>query len=269
MARFPGGCQLGPLLQVGRLYLDRNRSHEEINRKYEAEIVLLAHENSFHTSQGAVLDLNPLADFHEGTRFDLSSVPYTISQSLNFVILESGWMPTETYESHHAGCLQYPQAFFGSDPNKHVSGKQWEIQLFLPVLPAANAAVEWQEAVDVLFFQLSGNMFFMMGTGVGCIPAGHGGGFYGTGQISLRWAVTKLAAGGVIADVCSGLGCSSVPSLSAIPVSKSDLHRRLRKTRAVFWRLTFPETPVLDPFQVSCRLFPGTASPAHLQGHVR
>ena len=59
MALFPGGSQLRPLLQVGRLYLDRYRSHQEINRKYEPEIVLLAHENSFHTSQGAVFDLNP------------------------------------------------------------------------------------------------------------------------------------------------------------------------------------------------------------------
>src|SRR5437660_1838034 len=57
------------------------------------------------------------------------------------------------------------------DPHKNISGEQRQLQLFSPILPASNAFVQRQEAVNAISQHLLCNTLFMTRSGVGGVPA--------------------------------------------------------------------------------------------------
>ena len=116
--------------------------------------------------------LRPTCRYGYGSARALFATP-TRSDSISSSSSAAGY-PLKHTKRTTLGSLQHPQAVFKTDMNEDIPRKQSEFQLLLSILPAPDAAIQWQEAADTPFLELFPHMFFMTRTCVCRVPSGRG-----------------------------------------------------------------------------------------------
>src|SRR5207244_1531349 len=123
-----------------------HRTHDEINGNDHTISVLFAHQNSFYSGERAAQDANFPSYSKVRVRLQIAVPTETRAQHFHFKGINPGQCPVKRHETDYTGELQNTQAVFEIDAHENVSWKQWELELFVTVLPMTNALIKRQKA---------------------------------------------------------------------------------------------------------------------------
>src|SRR5712664_162013 len=156
---------------VGRLCIHRHRSLDQVNRDHYPEFPLPLQQYPLHPRQRPALQPHPPADCQERVRLRSHAARQALFQPFDFFVRQRRQLPVETDETNDAWNLQHTQPINRRHAHKYVTREEWHLQLHPPIFPAPHSFIDRKKRFDGPLFYLVTHPFFVISTGIGCIPA--------------------------------------------------------------------------------------------------
>jgi len=162
----------GPLcrLYISFINLDGDGTHYQVDRENNPAAFLAAHNNSFQSLHRAAAYANPASGTQIWMRFDSDITRQPGLQRFDLCIRQHGGLPVKRNQPHHSRQLQYPQPVLQRHSNKHVTGKQREVQFLTAVLPAPNRPVQRKKTLKAPALNLFGYALLVPRAGCQRVP---------------------------------------------------------------------------------------------------
>jgi hypothetical protein len=105
------------------MYFHGNRSHENIERNHQPQLVLLARQDALRARQRTLHHAHFVADSKIGMGFGVDPLLQSSAQSFDLGVRQRRWPAIETDQADHAREVQHPQAFWPRHTHENVTGK--------------------------------------------------------------------------------------------------------------------------------------------------
>src|ERR1017187_2400245 len=124
---------------------------------------ILAHQDAFHSGQGAVRYAHAFAGAQEGPRRDRQAGTDQSLHGVEFGFAHGGGLSAKAHDADDAGSGQHFEALFKTETAEDVAREQRELDGLSAIGPAPASAVQGQVMFERLGLELFGYSFFVLG----------------------------------------------------------------------------------------------------------
>src|SRR5208283_368992 len=155
---------------VGFIHLEHHRSHDQIDREYQAKAFFTADHDSFRIDEGPALYANFLALAQVGMRPRLQTCGQARLQCANLEVRHRGGLALKGYKLHDPGSPKNAQSVSKIEVHEDVAREQRQIQFLASILPSTHAAVYRKKEVQSPMFEMTTDHLFVPRTNRNSIP---------------------------------------------------------------------------------------------------